>query len=97
MGSTCRENRCELVNLHERDDVTGCVESIDCRVRPAQCCECVSGAVPLISIRTDAEVIFWSLVCDASQACDDCVPTFDAFPDCLSGRCAVSTFIRGLP
>lgn len=95
--ATCRANRCELVNLLERDDVTSCVEGIDCRVRPAQCCECVSGDVPLIAIRTGADPVFESLVCDASQACDACVPVFDKFPECVSGRCAVSSFTRGAP
>lgn len=97
--ATCRSNRCELVDLLERDEITACIQSTDCRLRFSGCCACASSDTPVIATRADAEQSFTALSCDSDQACPECAPVFDPsfVAECTGGRCQVAVLLRTLP
>jgi hypothetical protein len=75
--ATCRSAHCEIVDLHEHA-MTACTKDADCRIRVADCCECGgdTGIGRLIGLNVAAENDYTALVCNASQACDECAPLY---------------------
>jgi hypothetical protein len=58
--------------------MTACTKDADCRIRVADCCECGgdTGLGRLIGLNVAAENDYTALVCNPSQACDECAPLY---------------------
>jgi hypothetical protein len=74
--------------------VSACTEDVDCRLRVTQCCECGGSTAPwdLVAVAASKEALYVDLVCDAGQACDECLPQYptDVEAFCASdGHCDV--------
>jgi hypothetical protein len=77
LAATCRDQRCELVDLREHP-VTACTRDDDCKVRTPDCCECGGDTEPgrLLGIASSAEREYGELVCGPEQACPECAPIY---------------------
>ena len=81
--ATCRDRRCELVDLREHE-ATACSDDSECRVRTPDCCPCGGDTSPGRLIGVSSENAYANLVCDPEQACDDCLPVY---PDEVTLSC----------
>lgn len=83
--ATCNVNRCEAFDVHDTL-MTRCSSDDECRLRVRGCCECGGDLRPeaLVALRRDAESDYVTLICNASEGCDACVPTY---PDTVEAFC----------
>ena len=90
--ATCTAGQCEVVDLLEHSSGE-CSDSMDCRLRTIDCCEC-GGDISMEGIvAVSNEGDFAPLVCDpAGQGCPECAPIYpeEASAVCTSGQCTVS-------
>jgi len=75
--ATCREQRCELVDLLE-DEASACESDDDCRVRTPDCCPCGGDTSQGRLIGVSSENAYSELVCDPGQMCPNCEPLYPA-------------------
>ncbi len=73
--ATCRDQRCELIDLHEHH-ASACEADDDCRVRTPDCCPCGGDTEPGRLIGVSSENEYASLVCDPDSACPECAPVY---------------------
>jgi hypothetical protein len=73
--ATCRNRRCELVDLLEHES-SACSADDDCRVRTPDCCPCGGDTSLGRLIGVSSEHAYSALVCDPDQACDECAPIY---------------------
>ncbi len=81
--ATCRDQRCELVDLREHE-ASACTEDSACRIRTPDCCPCGGDTSPGRLLGVSSENTYASLVCDPEQACPECAPLY---PDEVTVRC----------
>lgn len=87
--ATCRERRCEAVDLHA-DPRTECVTASDCTLAPIQCCACGALGMDQVVAYNPARGSIGALVCDPDADCPPCVPDFGSLSaTCEAGRCVV--------
>jgi hypothetical protein len=81
--ATCRERRCQLVDLLEHE-ASACESDDDCRVRTPDCCPCGGDTSLGRLIGVSSENMYSALVCDSDSACPECLPTY---PDEVTVSC----------
>jgi hypothetical protein len=81
--ATCRDDRCELVDLREHE-ASACSADSDCRVRTPECCPCGGDTSVGRLVGVSSEDAYASLVCDPDQACPECA---FLYPDEVTVRC----------
>lgn len=86
--ATCRDQRCELIDLHDHE-ASACEADDDCRVRTPDCCPCGGDTEPGRLLGVSSESDYASLVCDPDQACPECAPVY---PSEVTVRCAAARY-----
>lgn len=81
--ATCREQRCELIDLLE-DEASACGSDGDCQVRTPDCCPCGGDTSVGRLVGVSSEDAYSALVCDPDAACPECLP---AYPDEVTVSC----------
>jgi len=87
--AVCENGTCAVLDIRT-SKLAECSGPTDCVLRYASCCQpCAGGAVAnVVSIRTGREADLAGLLCDGTEKCDKCLPTF---PPGLSATCNTTT------
>jgi hypothetical protein len=91
LKALCIQGSCVKMDL-KYNTASSCEIHSDCRVRSVECCECGASTAAGNLIATSDEAAYRNLVCDADQACDDCIPNYppEVTAVCIANRCQIA-------
>ena len=73
----CVTGKCAVVDVRT-DAISTCTKDEDCVLRYATCCQsCAGGTIDsVVSIRGDRAADLTAQLCEGTESCDKCLPTF---------------------